>query len=137
MVNSDLLLLPMLDSYPTLTKKVLNTMVVLNRNVEFKFLIKCDDDTYIRIPEVIDELHHTNYENSLYWGFFDGRAPVKKTGKWEEKNYLLCDRYIPYALGGGYVLSHDLVSNSPVPVHGDSSEKLERYITLKHVFLMV
>ncbi len=59
---------------------------------------------------MIDELHNTNYENSLYWGFFDGRAPVQKSGKWAESNYVLCDTYVPYALGGGYVLSHDLVS---------------------------
>ena len=72
-------------------------------------MFQCDDDTYIRLPEVIDELHHTNYESNLYWGFFDGRAPVQKSGKWQETNYVLCDRYLPYALGGGYVLSHDLV----------------------------
>ena len=28
----------------------------------------------------------------LYWGFFDGRAPVQKTGKWAEMDYILCDR---------------------------------------------
>ena len=83
---------------------------MLHRNVDFKYLSKVDDDTYVRIPEVIDELHNTNYENSLYWGFFDGRAPVQKSGKWQETNFVLCDRYLPYALGGGYVISHDLVS---------------------------
>ena len=119
---SDLLLLPVLDSYPTLTKKVLTTMVMLHRNVEFKFLAKVDDDTYVRIPEVVDELHNTNYEKSLYWGFFDGRAPVQKTGKWQEANYVLCDRYLPYALGGGYVLSRDLVAYI-----AENSEKFQTY----------
>ena len=54
---------------------------------------------------MIDELKHSNFEQGLYWGFFDGRAPVMKKGKWAEKDYKLCDKYIPYALGGGYVLS--------------------------------
>ncbi len=27
-----------------------------------------------------------------------------------EKRWILCDRYLPYALGGGYVISHDLVT---------------------------
>jgi galactosylxylosylprotein 3-beta-galactosyltransferase len=82
-----------------------------------------------RIPEVIDELHNTNYEKSLYWGFFDGRAPVQKSGKWQETNYVLCDRYLPYALGGGYVLSHDLVSILLISPWDDKSKgKLLSYI---------
>jgi len=63
----------------------------------------------IRVPELLDDLRHSNYNKALYWGFFDGRAPVQKRGKWSETGYVLCDRYLPYALGGGYVLSHDLV----------------------------
>ncbi|XP_075213649.1 beta-1,3-galactosyltransferase 6-like [Lycorma delicatula] len=60
--------------------------------------------------DVVRELK-TNFldKNLLYWGFFDGRAPVKRVGKWKEENWFLCDRYLPYALGGGYVLSHALV----------------------------
>ena len=30
---------------------------------------------------------------NLYWGFFDGRAPVQTRGKWADPNYKLCDRY--------------------------------------------
>ena len=39
-------------------------------------------------------MRNANYETGLYWGFFDGRAPVfKKEGaKWQEKNFVLCDR---------------------------------------------
>ena len=29
---------------------------------------------------------------NLYWGFFDGRAPVQTRGKWADPNYKLCDR---------------------------------------------
>ena len=64
-----------------------------------------DDDSYVQLPVLIDELKNSNFEKELYWGFFDGRAPVQSKGKWVEKDYKLCDRYIPYALGGGYVLS--------------------------------
>jgi galactosylxylosylprotein 3-beta-galactosyltransferase len=34
---------------------------------------------------------------------------VLTQGKWAEKNYRLCDRYIPYALGGGYILGGKLL----------------------------
>uniref|UniRef100_T1KZE0 Hexosyltransferase n=1 Tax=Tetranychus urticae TaxID=32264 RepID=T1KZE0_TETUR len=46
---------------------------------------------------------------TLYWGYFDGDAPVKRQGKWTEDNWFLCDKYLPYALGGGYVISSSLV----------------------------
>lgn len=45
----------------------------------------------------------------LYWGFFNGRAQVKRAGPWRETDWILCDYYLPYALGGGYVLSQGLV----------------------------
>lgn len=51
----------------------------------------------------------------LYWGFLDGRASPKKGGKWSESGWRLCDRYLPYALGGGYVLGGDLVPKSCSP----------------------
>uniref|UniRef100_A0A2K5EP30 Hexosyltransferase n=1 Tax=Aotus nancymaae TaxID=37293 RepID=A0A2K5EP30_AOTNA len=37
------------------------------------------------------------------------RARVKPGGRWREAAWQLCDHYLPYALGGGYVLSADLV----------------------------
>uniref|UniRef100_A0A1I7UGX4 Hexosyltransferase n=1 Tax=Caenorhabditis tropicalis TaxID=1561998 RepID=A0A1I7UGX4_9PELO len=45
----------------------------------------------------------------LYWGFLDGRAKPFRKGKWKEPEWNLCDRYLPYQLGGGYVLSYELV----------------------------
>lgn len=60
----------------------------------------------------------------LYWGFFDGRAPVIRDprNKWYEKAYTLCDLYLPYALGGGYVLARDLVGYLV-----ENSARLQRY----------
>ncbi len=33
------------------------------------------------------------------------QSTPRKEGKWAEPNWKLCDKYLPYALGGGYVLS--------------------------------
>lgn len=98
------------DSYDALTTKLLQSFVTVNKLWDFKFLLKADDDSYIRVTNIVSELKN-KYNNSttLYWGFFDGSAHVKKTGKWKESNWFLCDRYLPYALGGGYVLSQRLV----------------------------
>lgn len=106
----DLLLLPGLrESYSNLTLKVLTSFIALDTQFDFSFLLKCDDDTFLKLDAIASELRQRSDKRSLYWGFFDGRAHVKRRGKWAEKDWFLCDRYLPYALGGGYVLSRDLV----------------------------
>lgn len=133
-VYSDLLLMrDLADSYNNLTLKVIKSFEkVVKTTLNFKYLLKCDDDTYAKLDLVAQDLIHydrklrsssqdseesvqptsTNKNRNnleLYWGYFHGRARIQKTGHWNEKNFHLCDRYLPYALGGGYVLSKNLV----------------------------
>lgn len=109
----DLLLLPRLpDSYGTLTKKILHSFKEVYEYYEFDFLLKCDDDTFVLVHKVLKELEKWESRGSrkeLYWGFFNGKAQVKRSGPWKETDWILCDYYLPYALGGGYVLSYNLV----------------------------
>ncbi|XP_002190308.3 beta-1,3-galactosyltransferase 6 [Taeniopygia guttata] len=107
--HRDLLLLPELrDSYENLTAKVLATYVWLDAHLDFQFALKADDDTFVRLDVLLEELS-AKEPRRLYWGFFSGRGRVKSGGKWKESAWLLCDYYLPYALGGGYVISADLV----------------------------
>lgn len=132
-VYSDLLLLDDLkDSYFNLTLKLVKSMQKLERtSPKFKYLLKCDDDTYVKLNLMSEALIHydtklkdmkkklaTNDKLQLYWGYFSGRSSIKTTGKWQEKDFNLCDHYLPYALGGGYVLSKGLVSY--IAANGDS-----------------
>ena len=115
----DMLLLPRLkESYYNLTRKLLHSFVWVNSNTEFSYLMKCDDDTFVRLELVLKELSEQVSGESLYWGFLDGRATAKKTGKWAEKDWFLCDKYLPYALGGGYVISGDLVHRVAMNAEG-------------------
>ncbi|RZC39688.1 Galactosyl T domain containing protein [Asbolus verrucosus] len=146
---SDILILPMYDSYENLTIKVLKSFEWLNEQYEyglgFKYVLKCDDDSFVRLDKLASEivnieliylksdLEHvkaliedtsspfirtnaqinndaTKNNLQLYWGYFNGNAKIKMTGKWKESNWIACDRYIPYALGGGYILSKQLVT---------------------------
>lgn len=108
---NDMFLMSVPDSYKSLTKKVLHAFVWFSAEFNFKYILKCDDDSFVFIPKVVKELQNklTVYKH-LYWGYFDGRAHIKQLGKWKETNWFLCDRYLPYALGGGYVLSHSMVN---------------------------
>lgn len=108
-LHNDLLLVQDLEeSYHSLTAKLMLSFRWADQTVDYKYLLKVDDDSFVRVDELLHELKLKPGER-LYWGFFNGRAHVKTSGKWMEKNWVLCDRYLPYALGGGYVLSSDLV----------------------------
>ena len=112
-VQKDMVLLPnLLDSYANLSLKVLESFLWASENLKFTFVMKCDDDSFINLPtfqEDIRKLEMGKQHERLYWGFFRGDAHVKTSGKWKEDRWFLCDRYLPYAHGGGYVLSSDLV----------------------------
>uniref|UniRef100_A0A0B6Y861 Hexosyltransferase n=1 Tax=Arion vulgaris TaxID=1028688 RepID=A0A0B6Y861_9EUPU len=108
--NKDMVLLNNVkDSYNELTFKVLQALVWLDKHAEYQYVLKVDDDSFVFVSGVLLELQFKPKER-LYWGFFDGRANVKTLGKWKETNWNLCDKYLPYARGGGYVLSFDLVN---------------------------
>ncbi|XP_049733535.1 beta-1,3-galactosyltransferase 6 [Elephas maximus indicus] len=110
--HGDLLLLPTLrDSYENLTAKVLAMLTWLDEHVAFEFVLKADDDSFVRLDAMVAELRARDppRRRRLYWGFFSGRGRVKPGGRWREGAWQLCDYYLPYALGGGYVLSADLV----------------------------
>ena len=93
----------------TLPGKSWRVFVAINTRYSFSYLMKCDDDTFVVLNTILIELEQRESKESYYWGFFDGRAHVKGKGKWREKKWFLSDRYLPYALGGGYVVSQDLV----------------------------
>lgn len=110
-IYSDILFLPELkDAYKELPSKVLQTFKWIDQNVNSSYLLKVDDDSFVRLDVVMSELKSTSSTRRLYWGFFRGDAHVKFAGPWSEKNWHLCDRYLPYAQGGGYILSSDLVN---------------------------
>ena len=118
-IYGDLLLLPHLqDSYNNLTRKVLESYIEINKVYNFSYLLKCDDDTFVVLDTILSELARRGSKKGYYWGSMYRSALIRKTGKWTEMEWLLCDTYVPYAAGGCYILSQNLVtqivSNSDV-----------------------
>lgn len=120
--HNDLLILNDLgDSYANLTLKLLKTFHAVSNMQSFEYLLKTDDDTYVKLDYLIEDLYEydgsirrkqstsNSIKPELYWGYFNGRANIKTQGQWKESNFNLCERYLPYALGGGYVISKNLV----------------------------
>ncbi|ELU06423.1 hypothetical protein CAPTEDRAFT_102471 [Capitella teleta] len=106
--HSDLLLFDgMTEDYFALTTKVRRAFVWLHHNVDFKFVLKADDDTFVRVDRLMQESQKLKFFERIYWGYFSGNTrPVEPSAT----DVKLCDLHIPYAKGGGYILSADLVS---------------------------
>ena len=108
--HNDLLLMGSLkDDYHNLTLKVLNILVWADSHLRFSYLLKCDEDTYVRVEAIVSELNGRKTMENLYWGYFLGNTGPSKTGKFAEHNWFLCDHFLPYAMGGGYIISSNLV----------------------------
>ncbi|EGD81785.1 hypothetical protein PTSG_02498 [Salpingoeca rosetta] len=111
--NKDIAFLPqVVESYTSLSDKLIETLKWIDDLYpDIEFVTKTDDDSFVRVDRILEELRTLDYSDTkgLYWGYFDGRAPVQRHGKWEEHDWFLCDRYLPYALGGGYVISSTVV----------------------------
>ena len=74
--HSDLIVLSRLqDSYAELTKKLVKTFEYVNTNFKFDYILKCDDDTFVDIERIVEELSSTK-DPFLYWGFFDGSDSI-------------------------------------------------------------
>lgn len=108
--NDMVLLNEVEESYNSLSEKLIASLSWAWRTWKFRFLMKVDDDTFVLIDLLTKELRSMPERRvPLYWGFFDGRQTPKRVGKWKEQNFVLCDRLLPYAKGGGYILSAELV----------------------------
>ncbi|PAV84707.1 hypothetical protein WR25_02256 [Diploscapter pachys] len=113
----DLALLTTLEeSYSGLARKTLSSIQFAHENFDAQYLLKVDSDSFVRIGSLLSSLLDFRHER-LYWGFLDGRAKPIRKGKWRESDWILCDRYLPYQLGGGYVISKQLVQYLATNAH--------------------
>ena len=101
-----------LNEKPTLmpnSRALLAALQSVNKSFGFKFLLKCNDTSYIVVPKILQQLEEMP-RKELVWGFFAGNEAVMREGIHAERDWNLCIKYLPYPQGGGYILSHDIVS---------------------------
>uniref|UniRef100_A0A915EC34 Hexosyltransferase n=1 Tax=Ditylenchus dipsaci TaxID=166011 RepID=A0A915EC34_9BILA len=96
------------ENYNKLTAKTAHSIKYAVDTFDFKFILKVDGDSFVRLGSLLKSLKDIEHPR-LYWGFLDGRAKPFRKGKWKETGgWILCDRYLPYQLGGGYIIAHSL-----------------------------
>lgn len=105
----DMLIFPTVtDAMASLTNRTLLSFKYAHEAFEYKYVLKCDDDSYVDLRRVATELQLRKRVAPLYWGFMRGSSPVLFYSRYGELRWDICSTYVTYALGGGYVLSRHL-----------------------------
>nr|KJB08378.1 hypothetical protein B456_001G079300 [Gossypium raimondii] len=105
----DIVIVPYMDNYDLVVLKTVAICEYGARTVSAKFIMKCDDDTFVRVDAVMNEAKKGNGDRSFYIGNINYYHKPLRFGKWavtyeewpEEK-------YPPNANGPGYILSSDI-----------------------------
>ena len=112
----DILVLDMTDSYKNLVIKILSELLWSLIHVNPRFILKTDDDVYVRVPGLLswlDNYANNNYAgDKLYGGFVIGDGEVRRGEKRKNRvarDCLAKDFYPPYCTGAFYVLSTDIL----------------------------
>ncbi|KAA8533041.1 hypothetical protein F0562_032841 [Nyssa sinensis] len=105
----DIVMVPYMDNYDLVVLKTVAICEYGVRTVAAKYIMKCDDDTFVRIDAVIKEVKTVRNVGSFYVGNMNYYHKPLRHGKWavtyEEWPE---EEYPPYANGPGYVVSSDI-----------------------------
>ena len=99
----------LLDSYKNLTRKTIQAMKWSAQHVNFTYYFKLDDDTYPVLNNIISQLQERKQIGRFYWGNFFVNLEARHSGKNGDKDWFLTTQYTPFATGGAYILSSDMV----------------------------
>lgn len=110
-IFKDVLLLQDVGPESSRTVKLFHVLKWLDQSVRYTYTLIGNDHCYVRVDKLNEELRKRTSKTGLYWGYFVGNAVPQKSGPWAENRWFLCDRYLPYALAGAYVLSSDIIHN--------------------------
>ncbi|WMV35375.1 hypothetical protein MTR67_028760 [Solanum verrucosum] len=102
----DIVIVPFMDNYDLV---VLKTVAICEYGVHVAFaknIMKCDDDTFVRVDAVIKEINKIPENRSLYVGNINYYHKPLRNGKWAVTYEEWPEEdYPPYANGPGYIIS--------------------------------
>ncbi|CAL5089091.1 unnamed protein product [Urochloa decumbens] len=106
----DIVFVPFLDNYDLVVMKTLAICDYGVNVVSAKYVMKCDDDTFVRLDSVVAEIKKVPSGRSLYMGSMNIQHKPLRNGKWAVTYEEWPQEVYPaYANGPGYVLSSDIV----------------------------
>ncbi|RLN41094.1 hypothetical protein C2845_PM01G23030 [Panicum miliaceum] len=105
----DIVIVPFMDSYDLVVLKTIAICEYGVHVVSARYIMKCDDDTFVRLESVMAEVKRIRKGESLYIGNMNYHHKPLRDGKWAvtyeewpEEDYPI------YANGPGYVISSDI-----------------------------
>ncbi|KAL6595051.1 hypothetical protein ACP70R_048154 [Stipagrostis hirtigluma subsp. patula] len=105
----DIVFVPFLDNYDLVVLKTLAVCEYGVHVVSAKYIMKCDDDTFVRLDSIVTEIKNVTSGRSLYMGNINFLHGPLRQGKWmvtyEEWPE---EAYPAYANGPGYVISSEI-----------------------------
>ncbi|KAJ4711230.1 Hydroxyproline O-galactosyltransferase [Melia azedarach] len=105
----DIVIVPYMDAYDLVVLKTVAICEYGVRTVAAKYIMKCDDDTFVRVDAVIKEAQKVNGGRSLYVGNMNYYHKPLRHGKWAVTYEEWPEEdYPPYANGPGYIVSSDI-----------------------------
>ncbi|KAK3149676.1 hypothetical protein QOZ80_3AG0220800 [Eleusine coracana subsp. coracana] len=107
----DIVIVPFEDSYDLVVLKTVAICDYVANVVPAKYVMKCDDDTFVRLDSVMAELKKIPEGRSFYLGNMNYYHRPLREGKWavsyEEWPF---EEYPPYADGAGYIFSSNIAN---------------------------
>ncbi|WOL15329.1 hydroxyproline O-galactosyltransferase GALT2 isoform X1 [Canna indica] len=105
----DVVILPFLDHYDLVVLKTIAICEFGVQNVTAAYIMKCDDDTFVRVDVILRRIAGVVPNTTLYLGNLNLMHRPLRSGKWavtfEEWPE---DVYPTYANGPGYIISSDI-----------------------------
>ncbi|PKA57405.1 putative beta-1,3-galactosyltransferase 19 [Apostasia shenzhenica] len=107
----DIVIVPYMDSYDLVVLKTVAICEYGIRTVKARYIMKCDDDTFVRIESVMKEIQKVPIDRSLYMGNINYYHRPLRHGKWAVTYEEWPEEvYPPYANGPGYLVSSDIAN---------------------------
>lgn len=107
----DIQLVPFVDYYNLITLKTIAICTYGTKVVSAQYIMKTDDDTFVRVDEVLSALNKTKTTKGLLYGLisFDSQPHRSEESKWyiSPKEWAQ-EYYPPWAHGPGYIISEDI-----------------------------
>ncbi|ERM94500.1 beta-1,3-galactosyltransferase GALT1 [Amborella trichopoda] len=110
----DTQLVPFVDYYSLITWKTIAICIYGTEVVSTKYVMKTDDDAFVRIDEILASLNSSGVTKGLLYGLInsDSKPHRNPESKWyispEEYNE---EAYPPWAHGPGYIVSRDVAAS--------------------------
>ncbi|XP_010275035.1 PREDICTED: hydroxyproline O-galactosyltransferase GALT2-like [Nelumbo nucifera] len=105
----DIVILPFMDRYELVVLKTLAICEYGVHNLSAAYIMKCDDDTFVRVDTVLKEIKGISPKRSLYMGNLNLLHRPLRSGKWAVTYEEWPEEiYPPYANGPGYIISVDI-----------------------------